>query len=86
MKRETMRQEFSYTAVFMPEGEGTWVVSFPTIPGLRTDPLSFDDAREAATNVLERYIVAVIKAGATPPEEPVYARPHQMMITVLVPM
>ncbi len=67
--RMSMRQEYSYTAVFEAAEEGGYVVTFPAIPGLATQGETVEEAREMANDCLRAYLESLAKDGEPLPFE-----------------
>ena len=53
----TAPRELSYPAVFHPESDGSFSVTFPDFPGCATFGRTFEEAEKMAVEVLELWLV-----------------------------
>ena len=65
-----MAQQFSYTAVFEPAGEGGFLVRFPAIPRLATQGETLDDAHAMADDCLRANLESLAIDGEPAPDLP----------------
>jgi len=66
----------TYHAIFSPNKEGSYDVSFPELPGCVTFGRTFEEAREKAGEVLELWLEELVAQG-----EPVPARLREPIVS-----
>lgn len=71
----------SYTAFFERNGNGSYTVSVPSLPGLVTEGKTIENARVMAEDAIKCYMEGLAKEHEAIPEE---AETAQMRITVAV--
>ena len=55
--------EYRFTALFEPDEDGGYTVSFPALPGCLTHGETMDEARRMASEVLEGYLETLREDG-----------------------
>lgn len=79
--RKFSKNVHSYTAFFDRNGNGSYTVTVPSLPGLVTEGKNMEDARMMAEDAIKCYIGGMLKDREAIPEETDTA---QMRITVTV--
>lgn len=62
-------EEYTYTAVFQPEEDGGYVVTFPALPGCISQGETLEEARAMAGDALELYLEVLKSEGRSIPIE-----------------
>ena len=68
-KEAIQTEEYTYTAVFQPAGEGGYVVTFPALRGCITQGDTLEDARAMAADALTSYLEGLRKLDRPIPTE-----------------
>ena len=69
MKKDTLPEHYSYTAVFTQDaGDGWWLVTFPDLERCVTNTETLDEAIIQANNILEDYMALLERDVGTIPE------------------
>ena len=55
-KESIITNEYTYTAIFEPDGEGGYTVTVPVLRGLVTQGDTLEEARERAVEAIEGYL------------------------------
>ncbi len=79
-----MARQFSYTAVLEPAEEGSFVVTFPAIPGLVTQGETLGKAGAMAEDCLRANLGSPAIDGEPAPQESVVSTRHGKQAVVIV--
>jgi antitoxin HicB len=62
--------QYRYTVLFEAAGEGGYIVTCPSLPGLVTQGDTLEEARDLAADAIRGYLESLAKDGLTlPPED-----------------
>lgn len=61
--------EYRFTALFEPDEDGGYTVSFPALPGCLTHGATMDEARRMAAEALQGYLETLNEDGMSIPVE-----------------
>ena len=71
-KEAVTTTEYTFTAVFEPAEEGSYVVTFPALPSLVTEGDTLEEARAMAADALQGYLEILQEDGRPLPAEKKY--------------
>ena len=72
--------EYRFTALFEPDEDGGYTVSFPALPGCLTHGATKDEARRMAAEALEGYLETLQEDGMPIPVE------HEVELPICEPV
>lgn len=78
--------EFSYTVLFEPAEEGSYVAFCPALPGLVTEGDTYEEAHDRVKEAIEGYLESLIKDGLPiPADKRITLQPVKEEIRVALP-